>query len=163
MPLNVGEKPIFILYTYIIDRHAGTPDKTKTKETMSLALQFVTLDIGSRIGWVSMKENLQVMDVEMICKISQYTPTVRTFLQVANMMQMLFNTTDETTATQQVSYMPIKCQSRSRSQKCAKVNGSHHGDKPLLKPTGIQFATISLPCPTTPEHRKLITALRRCL
>ena len=24
---NVGEKPTFILYTYIINRHAGTPDK----------------------------------------------------------------------------------------------------------------------------------------
>ena len=28
---NVGEKPTFILYTYIINRHAGTPDKNKTQ------------------------------------------------------------------------------------------------------------------------------------
>ena len=28
---NVGEKPTVILYTYI-NRHAGTPDKTKTKQ-----------------------------------------------------------------------------------------------------------------------------------
>ena len=29
---NIGEKPIVILYTYIINRHAGTPKKTaKTK------------------------------------------------------------------------------------------------------------------------------------
>ena len=27
---NVGEKPTVMLYTYI-DRHAGTPDKNKTK------------------------------------------------------------------------------------------------------------------------------------
>ena len=32
---HVGEKPTFILYTYI-NRHAGTPNKTKTKYTMSL-------------------------------------------------------------------------------------------------------------------------------
>ena len=49
--------------------------------------------------------------------------------------------TEETTATQQVSHRPIKCQSRLRSQRGTKVNGSHHGDNPLLRPTGIQIAT----------------------
>ena len=37
-----------------------------------------------------------------------------------------------------------------------KVNGSHHGDSPLLRPTGIQIATKSLPGPANREHRKLI-------
>ena len=37
-----------------------------------------------------------------------------------------------------------------------KVYGSHHGDNPLLKPTGIQIATKSLPGLTTGGHRKLI-------
>ena len=32
---NVGEKPTITLYNYI-DRHAGTPNKTKTKDTISL-------------------------------------------------------------------------------------------------------------------------------
>ena len=43
--------------------------------------------------------------------------------------------------TQQVSHRPIKCQSRSWSQRGTKVNGSHHGDNPLLRPSGIQIAT----------------------
>ena len=29
---NVGEKPTVILYTYYINRHAGTPTKGKTKQ-----------------------------------------------------------------------------------------------------------------------------------
>ena len=53
-----------------------------------------------------------------------------------------------TAQTQGVSHRPIKCQPRSRSQSGTKVNGSHHGDNPLLKPTGIQIATKSLPAPT---------------
>ena len=43
--------------------------------------------------------------------------------------------------TQQVSHRPIKCRSRLWSQRGTKVNGSHHGDNPLLRPTGIQIAT----------------------
>ena len=37
----------------------------------------------------------------------------------------------------------IKCQSRLWSQRGTKVKGSHHGDNPLLGPTGIQVATKS--------------------
>ena len=33
------------------------------------------------------------------------------------------------------------CQSDTWSQRGTKVNGSHHGDNPLLRPTGIQIAT----------------------
>ena len=51
--------------------------------------------------------------------------------------------TEETTVTQQVSHRPIKRQSRLWSQRGTKVNGSHHGDNPLLRPTGIQIATKS--------------------
>ena len=58
-------------------------------------------------------------------------------------IQRIVLATEETTVTQQVSPRPIKCQSRLWSQRCTKVNGSHHGDNPLLRPTGIQIATKS--------------------
>ena len=59
-------------------------------------------------------------------------------------IQRIVFATEETTATQQVSHRPIKCQSRFWSQKKGtKVNGSHHGDNPLLRPTGIQITTKS--------------------
>ena len=64
--------------------------------------------------------------------------------------------TQETTLTQRVSHRPIKCQSRSWSQRGTKVNGSHDGDIPLPKPRGIGIATKSLSGPTNREHRKLI-------
>ena len=56
-------------------------------------------------------------------------------------IQRIILETEETTVTQQVSHRPIKCQSRLWSQTGTKVNGSHHGDNPLLRPTGIQIAT----------------------
>ena len=51
---NVGEKPTVILYTYI-NRHAGTPNNTITKGTVSLDYSSICY-IGSRIVWVSRKE-----------------------------------------------------------------------------------------------------------
>ena len=45
--------------------------------------------------------------------------------------------------TPQVKHRPIKCKSRSWSRRGTKVNGSHDGDNPLLRPTGIQIATKS--------------------
>ena len=45
--------------------------------------------------------------------------------------------------TKQVSHRPIKCQSHLWSQRGTKVNGSHRGDHPLRRPTGIQIATKS--------------------
>ena len=48
---NTGEKPTVMLY----NRHGRTPNKTKTKDTMSLDYSSICY-IGSRIGWVSMKE-----------------------------------------------------------------------------------------------------------
>ena len=53
-------------------------------------------------------------------------------------IQRIVLATEETTVTQQVSHRPIKRQSRLWSQRGTKVNGSHHGDNPLLRPTGIQ-------------------------
>ena len=58
-------------------------------------------------------------------------------------IQRIVLATEETTVTQQVSHRPIKFQSRLWSQRGTKVNGSHHGDNPLLRPTGIQIATKS--------------------
>ena len=58
-------------------------------------------------------------------------------------IQRIVLATEETTVTQQVSPRPIKCQSRLWSQRGTKVNGSHHGDNPLLRPTEIQIATKS--------------------
>ena len=61
-------------------------------------------------------------------------------------VQRIVLATEETTVTQQVSHRPIKCQSRLWPQRGTKVNGSHHGDNPLLRPTGIQIATNTLQC-----------------
>ena len=65
------------------------------------------------------------------------------FVVVDSHIQRIVLATEETTVTQQLSHRPIKCQYRLWSQRCAKVNGSHHGDNPLLRPTGIQLATKS--------------------
>ena len=49
-------------------------------------------------------------------------------------IQRIVLATEETTVTQQVSHRPIKCQSRLWSQRgTKKVNGSHHGNNPLLR------------------------------
>ena len=58
-------------------------------------------------------------------------------------IQRVVLATEETTVTSQVSRRPIKCQSRLWSQRGTKINRSHHGDNPLLRPTGIQIATKS--------------------
>ena len=50
---NVSLIIIIILYTYI-NRHAGTPHKTRTKYTMSLDCCSIYY-IGSSIGWMSTK------------------------------------------------------------------------------------------------------------
>ena len=50
------------------------------------------------------------------------------------------------TLTDRASTIPSNirgCQSDTWSQRGTKVNGSHHGDNPLLRPTGIQIATKS--------------------
>ena len=48
------------------------------------------------------------------------------------------------TLTDRASTIPSNirgCQSSTWSQRGTKVNGSHHGDNPLFRPTGIQIAT----------------------
>ena len=50
------------------------------------------------------------------------------------------------TLTDRASTIPSNirgCQSGTWSQRGTKANGSHHGDNPLLRPTGIQIATES--------------------
>ena len=50
------------------------------------------------------------------------------------------------TSTDRASTIPSNirgCQSGTWSQRGTKVNWSHHGDNPLLRPTGIQIATKS--------------------
>ena len=63
------------------------------------------------------------------------------FVVVDSHIQRIGLATEETTVTKQISHRTIKCQSRVWSQIGTKVNGSHHGDNPLLRLTGIQIAT----------------------
>ena len=58
--------------------------------------------------------------------------------------------------TQQIRRRLIKRQSRSWSQRGTKISGPHHGDSPLLKPTGIQIAKKPMPGTSNREHRQLI-------
>ena len=51
---NVGEKPTVILYNCSIDNHTGTPNNTKTKDTIIFDHSSLSY-IACRIGWVSMK------------------------------------------------------------------------------------------------------------
>ena len=60
---------------------------------------------------------------------------------VGSHIQRIVLSTEQTTATQLVTHRPIKHQSRLWSQRGTKVNRSHRGDNPLLRPTGIQIAT----------------------
>ena len=57
---------------------------------------------------------------------------IHTFIHTFSVCIVL--ATEETTVTQRVSHRPIKCQSHSWSQRGKKVNESHHGDNPLLRP-----------------------------
>ena len=69
--------------------------------------------------------------------------TLGVVVVVDSHIQRIVLASEETTVTQQVSHRPIKCQSRLWPQRGTRVNGSHHGDNPLLRPTGIQIATKS--------------------
>ena len=63
-------------------------------------------------------------------------PKLAYVVVVDSHIQRIVLATEETTVTQQVSHRPIKCQSRLWPQRGTKVNGSHHGDNPLLRPKG---------------------------
>ena len=81
--------------------------------------------------------------VESITITTRNSDAILRVVVVDSHIQRIVLATEETTVTQQVSHRPIKCQSRLWSQRGTKVNGSHHGDNPLLRPTGIQIATKS--------------------
>ena len=68
----------------------------------------------------------------------------------------VFFATEETAVAQQVSHRPIKYKSRSWSPRVTTVNESHNGESPLIKSTGIQFATKYMLGTTNGEHRKVI-------
>ena len=78
----------------------------------------------------------------VVCLYVKQPIVLFTILAVAadSNIQRIVLVTEETTRAQ-ISHRSIKCQSRSWSQRGTKVNGSHHGDNPLLKPTGISIAT----------------------
>ena len=101
------------------------------------------------------QRNLAIVHIDLFCAIeihitrvyhsSIYLPSTISVVVVVvdSHIQRIVLATEETTVTQQVSHRPIKRQSRLWSQRGTKVNGSHHGDNPLLRPTGIQIATKS--------------------
>ena len=91
-------------------------------------------------GW---EENTHTHTQEVYTLILGEARVVVVVVVVDSHIQRIVLATEETTVTQQVSHRPIKRQSRLWSQRGTKVNGSHHGDNPLLRPTGIQIATKS--------------------
>ena len=97
---------------------------------------------GMRLNAMKMFLSLQPM-IPPTKRFDISPPCVVVVVVVDSHIQRIVLATEETTVTQQVSHRPIKRQSRLWSQRGTKVNGSHHGDNPLLRPTGIQIATKS--------------------
>ena len=87
------------------------------------------------------EQDWQPYPVDPYSALFMYVMTIHTYTYIH--IQRIVLATEETTVTQQVSHRPIKCQSRLWSQRGTKVNGSHHGDNPLRRPTRIQIATKS--------------------
>ena len=74
------------------------------------------------------------------------TPKPQSFLSKSSGLQCSSLVVVFFTLTDRASTIPSNircCQSGTWSQRGTKVNGSHHGDNPLLRPTGIQIATKS--------------------
>ena len=88
-----------------------------------------------------------ILDIEFVERTSRshtgFFIHLPSAVVVDSHIQRIVLATEETTLTQQVSHRPIKCQSPLWSQRGTKVNGSHHGVNPLLRPTGIQIGTKS--------------------
>ena len=111
-----------------------------------------------------MRETTPYEPISDLAEYSTDAQTLRTFtttpfeVVVDSHAQRTVLATEETTATQQVSHRPIKCQSRLWSQRGTKVNGSNHGDNPLLRPTGIQIATkrCATPQAMAPTNAKTV-------
>ena len=68
-------------------------------------------------------------------------PPTRTAKSIACFVVVVFFTLTDWAST--IPNNIRGCQSGTWSQRGVKVNGSHHGDNPLLRPTGIQIATKS--------------------
>ena len=90
----------------------------------------------------SMPSGVHIIYESRCLKVKLHSATV-VVVVVDSYIQRIVLATEETTETQQVSHRPIKCQPRLWPQRGTKVNGSHHGENPLLRPTGIQIATKS--------------------
>ena len=121
----------------------------------SCCTEYFTTHLARILG--SRERNKSNKDTFPICNYLCFSIDYRRYFQHAHFIpivvvvvvvvdshiQRIVLATEETTVTQQVSHRPIKRQSRLWSQRGTKVNGSHHGDNPLLRPTGIQIATKS--------------------
>ena len=73
-----------------------------------------------------------------VCVFSSHLFWTSSSLDVVVVVVVFFTLTDRS------STIPSNirgCQSGTWSQRGTKVNGSHHGDNPLLRPIGIQIAT----------------------
>ena len=77
--------------------------------------------------------NFKEQDFSVSTFFTLFSPPVVVVVVVDSHIQRIVLATEETTVTQQVSHRPIKRQSRLWSQRGTKVNGSHHGDNPLLR------------------------------
>ena len=98
----------------------------KHRELPFLAIVFETTYPGSLVFMVF-----------QACGVGSFFSTL---LAVVVVVVVVFTLTDR------ASTIPSNirgCQSGTWSQRGTKVNGSHHGDNPLLRPTGIQIATKS--------------------
>ena len=119
----------------------------------ALHFPFVCVRCGIRLG-----QPEQCILYVYVCVYGGRHAVVVVVVVVDSHVQRIVLATEETTVTQQVSHRPIKCQSRLWSQRGTKVNGSHHGDNPLLRPTWIKIATKS--CVTlqtmTPDNIKTV-------
>ena len=107
------------------------------KQDKTLNLQFIEKSSMYITGEKTMNCCKQTTEKQLGASTSEVVVVVDSHIQ------RIVLATEETTVTQQVSHRPIKRQSRLWSQRGTKVNGSHHGDNPLLRPTGIQIATKS--------------------
>ena len=81
----------------------------------------------------------------------------------AGTLVVFFTLTDRASAIPNIR----GCQSGTWSERSTKVNGSHHGDNPLLRPTGIQivtkkYATLQAMAPTNNKtvHQTSFTPYR---
>ena len=131
-------------------------------EACAARLSLTFLSIFTRLQPVGLATSLCVSCSCSGClkkHLNAFRPSEHSPVRCSNdsYIQRIVLATEELTATQHFSHRSIKCQSRcSWSRRGTKVIRSHHGDIPLLKPTGIQIATKLLPGLTNQEDRKLI-------